>query len=138
MAFRGITIFCAESSHEAHPYVVASFWPGEIMFGEDVDVPWQDWREGGDVDDRTNDAGIETAPATRRTGALLDDNAYTRETRDVWGNNDGPLRERFALRCPMCGLSSPARAEKLFPILDQLRRAGVHTITLAALAPRLS
>lgn len=132
-----ITVYCADNSHADRPFVVASFSPGDIVFGPHVDQPWQDWREGAEVDDELNDAGQQVAPTARRTGALLDGDAHTSKQRDRWGNNETSLRERFSLSCPICGLSAPARAEKLFPILDGLRRAGVPSISLSGLAPRL-
>lgn len=48
------------------------------------------------------------------------------------------IRERHNLQCDECGLSVTIREERLRPILNTLGAAGVPSISLAALAARLS
>ena len=42
-------------------------------------------------------------------------------------------RLRFRFHCKLCGLSVVARSERLSPVLDRLRHAGINTIELSAL-----
>lgn len=48
-----------------------------------------------------------------------------------------PGRSRWDLRCEMCGLTVPARDERLQPLLDNLATAGVSEISLAAIGRML-
>lgn len=48
------------------------------------------------------------------------------------------VRERFDVRCGLCGMSTTVRAERLNPIFDTLAAHGIDTISLTGLAARLS
>ncbi len=43
------------------------------------------------------------------------------------------VRDRYRLRCPLCGLNALARAERLDPVLSAFADAGIDTVELSVL-----
>lgn len=119
---------------DCHPRVVARI--GHFPRPSSQVVGWLEWREMSPPE-AGYPASMETYfDVARRHGR----STSAHDVRDLVpagadGRRMGGQRWRFW--CSDCRETVPARHEKLQPILEGLRLADVHSVTLAALAPRV-
>lgn len=108
-----VTVVCEERSHEGKRATVGSF---EHLSGR--------WRAT-----LTRSRGVDVNFDKSTHSDLLDAN----DSPLHMGDQSWPVRERYNLRCELCGFTVPARRERLDPILDRLADAGVSTVSVRAL-----
>lgn len=127
-----VTVECLDSTHDDRRTIVTSF----------VKIDGQGWRESAGSSARAKKEHQErlarNAPQTMREkleAKYPADKPEAFQMRRVVGDPYG--RHRYRLECQLCGITVPAREEKLFPILDRLVEAGASSITLAVLRATL-
>lgn len=149
-----ITVFCQESTHEGKRAIVTRFKQLEQMQAS------QGWIEEQGTSTMTRTTGtpcplpdplgpelkLPPEPDKPRASQFLDDEDRDSGQDGPWARVEGEAdelrvvargRQRYRFHCPLCGTTVPAREEKLFPILDGLRTAGLFEVSLSGLAATL-